>query len=83
MAEFACLPPKGESVKSNDGVKRKKKRKPYERPTATQLSPDEAKAKLLRLADQGDQQAKEMLRTMFPDESQETRDNSKDQKKSA
>ena len=67
---------------SNDGAKRKKKRKPYEKPNATPLTPKEAKEKLLRLAKQGDQDAKQILREMFPDESIEDNE-SRDQKKSA
>jgi hypothetical protein len=67
-------------VKSNDGLKRKKKRKPYKKPTVTQLNPEEAKAKLRRLADKGDEQAKEMLRLM--EKSKEKRDPD-EQKKSA
>jgi hypothetical protein len=58
-------------VKSNDGLKRKKKRKAYEKPTATQSSTEEAKEKLRRLADQGNEQAKEMLRLI--DKSSEDR----------
>ena len=67
-------------MKSNDGLKRKKKRKPYRKPTVTQLNPEEAKAKLRRLADQGDEQAKEMLRSV--EKSTEKRDPG-DRKKSA
>jgi hypothetical protein len=50
-------------VKSKDGANRKK-RKLYEKPTVTKLNPEEAKAKLQHLADQGHEQAKEMLRLM-------------------
>jgi hypothetical protein len=64
-------------VKSKDGANRKK-RKRYEKPTVTKLNPEEAKAKLQCLADQGDEQAKEMLRSV---ESREER--GPDQKKSA
>ena len=39
----------------------KKPRKPYERPTVTKLTPEEARAKLLDAANKGDQGAKEFL----------------------
>lgn len=46
----------------NGRKQRKKRRKVYQQPTAKQLSPEEAKAKLRPLADQGDKQAQEMLK---------------------
>jgi hypothetical protein len=66
-------------VKSKNGAKRKK-RKPYEKPTATQLNPEQAKEKLRRFANQGNEQAKEMLRLIG--EPQKDR-GPNDQKKSA
>jgi hypothetical protein len=44
------------------------RRKPYENPTVTKLRPEEAKLKLIDLASHGDEQAKEMLVMMFPEE---------------
>lgn len=45
-----------------------KSRKQYEKPTATKLSPEDAKQKLLKLVEKGDQGAKDLLEMMFPDE---------------
>lgn len=45
-----------------------KDRKPYEKPTITKLTPEGAKLKLLDLAQKGDEQAKDMLERMFPEE---------------
>ena len=45
-----------------------KVRKRYEKPTATKLTPEEAKLKLVHLAEKGDEQAKEMLENMFPED---------------
>ena len=45
-----------------------KHRKPYEKPTVTKLTPEEAKLKLVHLAGKGDEQAKEMLQRIFPEE---------------
>jgi hypothetical protein len=47
-----------------------KVRKTYEKPTATKLTPEKAKEKLLKLVKRGDQGAKEMLEKMFPDEAE-------------
>lgn len=44
------------------------RRKPYEKPAVTKLTPEEAKLKLIALASHGDEQAKEMLVMMFPEE---------------
>ena len=44
------------------------RRKPYEKPTVTKLTPEEANLKLIALANRGDEQAKEMLVMMFPEE---------------
>jgi hypothetical protein len=49
-------------VSSNDRRKKQKKRKPYEKPKATQLTEEEGKARLRRLIEQGDDQAEEMFR---------------------
>ena len=45
-----------------------KHHKPYEKPTVTKLTPEEAKLKLVHLAGKGDEQAKDMLERMFPEE---------------
>lgn len=45
-----------------------KDRKPYEKPTVKKLTPEEAKLKLVDLAQKGDVGAKEMLEMMFPEE---------------
>jgi len=46
----------------------KKSRKPYEKPTATKLTPEQAKLKLLDAANRGDQGAKDLLEMMSPEE---------------
>jgi Tfp pilus assembly protein PilP len=46
------------------GWKAKKTRKPYEKPTVTKLTPEEAEAKLLDAANKGDQGAKSLLELM-------------------
>jgi len=56
------------------------RRKPYEKPTVTQLTPEEAKLKLIDHASRGDEQAREMLVMTFPEEAQKL---SKNKKKSA
>lgn len=61
-------------------MSKEKRRKPYERPTATRLTPDEAKAKLLEHARKGDQEAMHLLESMFPEEARKL---SEDRKKSA
>ncbi len=57
--------------------KARRTRKPYEKPTVTKLTPEEAKAKLLEAANKGDRGAKEHLEMMSHEE------NAKDKKKSA
>lgn len=42
-------------------------RKPYEKPTVTKLSLEQAKLKLLGHASMGRQGAKDLLKLMFPD----------------
>jgi hypothetical protein len=44
----------------------KKKRQPYEKPTATKLTPEQAKPKLLAHAMKGDEGASELLDLIFP-----------------
>jgi len=53
---------------TSTGPKREKPRKPYEKPTATRLTSEEAKLKLVDHASRGDQGAKEILEMMFPEE---------------
>jgi hypothetical protein len=48
-------------------MSKEKRRKPYERPTATRLTPDEAKVKLLEDARKGDEEAMHLLESMFPE----------------
>lgn len=50
--------------------KAQKDRKPYEKPTATRLTPEQAKLKLIDLASKGDQAAKDMLEALFPEGAQ-------------
>lgn len=57
-----------------------KQRKPYKKPTAIKLAPEEAKRKLLDHARRGDQQAMRMLEVMFPEEARKLLE---DKKKSA
>jgi len=58
----------------------KKIRKSYEKPTATKLTPEQAKLKLLGHASMGDQGAKDLLEMMFPETIEK---DSKSKKKSA
>ena len=44
-----------------------KDRKPYEKPTATPLTEEQARLKLIPLAMEGDQGAQERLELMFPE----------------
>jgi len=53
------------------------RRKPYERPTVTQLTPEEAKLKLIDHASRGDEQAREMLVMTFPEEVEKLSKNKK------
>jgi len=53
----------------NDSEK-SKHRKPYQKPTVTSMNPEEAKLKLLDLAKQGDEEAREMLEMIFPAEAE-------------
>lgn len=56
---------------------KEKRRRPYERPTATRLAPEEAKVKLLEHARKGDQKAMHLLEIMFPEEAKELSENTK------
>ena len=60
--------------------KEQNRRKPYEKPTVTQLTPEAAKLKLIDLGSRGDEQAQEMLVMRFPEEAEKL---SNDKKKSA
>jgi hypothetical protein len=57
--------------------KKNKQRKPYQKPTATKLSPEEAKFKLLDHASKGDEGAKDLLKMMFPEEAKLISENKK------
>jgi hypothetical protein len=46
--------------------RQKNKRKPYEKPTVTTLTPEQAKPKLLAHAMKGDEGARELLELIFP-----------------
>jgi hypothetical protein len=52
-----------------------KQLKPYERPTATKLTPEEAKVKLVEHARKGDQEAMYLLEIMFPEEAKRVSEN--------
>ncbi|MFZ1141096.1 MAG: hypothetical protein WCF26_20380 [Candidatus Sulfotelmatobacter sp.] len=47
---------------------KEKRRKPYEKPTVTKLTAEEAKLKLIDHASRGDQGVKDILEMMFPEE---------------
>ena len=66
--------------KPDDQKKAKNTRKPYEKPTAKKLTPEQAKLKLLGYATMGDQGAKDLLEKMFAEAAPK---DSKSQKKSA
>jgi hypothetical protein len=66
-----------EGKKSKEAAKTKK---PYVKPTAAKLTPEQAKLKLLGHASTGDQGAKDLLEMMFPETPQK---DSKGEKKSA
>jgi hypothetical protein len=53
--------------KPNDEKRARNTRKPYEKPTVTKLTPEQAKLKLLGHASAGDQGAKDLLELMFRD----------------
>jgi hypothetical protein len=65
---------------NQNNPKEDSRRKPYEKPTVTQLTPEEAKLKLIDHASRGDKQAREMSVMSFPEEAQKL---SKNKKKSA
>lgn len=58
----------------------KPQKKPYEKPTATKITREQAKLKLMGHAMMGDKQAKELLDLLFEDEKQ---NDGEDHKKSA
>ncbi|MGE5113232.1 MAG: hypothetical protein ACM3JB_20400 [Acidobacteriaceae bacterium] len=53
----------------NDPLK-ETRRKPYEKPVATQLTPEEAKRKLIDHANRGSQDAKDLLEMIFAQEAE-------------
>ena len=58
-------------------MSKEKRRKPYERPTATRLTLDQAKIKLVEHARKGDQEAMDLLERMFPEEARKLFENRK------
>jgi hypothetical protein len=50
--------------------KAKTRKKRYEKPTATKLTPEQARLKLTRYADKGDEGAKELLNTILDKDSE-------------
>ena len=57
--------------------RQKMKRKPYEKPTVTKLTPEQAKPKLLAHAMKGDEGARELLELIFPNAPSKDSANSK------
>jgi hypothetical protein len=55
-------------MRNQNDAREKNRRKPYEKPTVTKLTPEEAKLKLIAFASHGDEPAKEMLVMLFPEE---------------
>lgn len=55
-------------MKNQNAGRKNKARKPYEKPTLTPLTPEEAKLKLIDGASRGEQGAKDILEIMFPEE---------------
>jgi len=51
-----------------ENANEEKRWKPYEKPTATKLNPEQARLKLLGAATMGDEGAKELLEMLFPEE---------------
>lgn len=45
-----------------------KERKPYTKPTVTELTAEQIKERILRLVKKGDPAAKELLEAMFPED---------------
>jgi hypothetical protein len=68
----------GESFMRNPNTpKQEKHRKPYEKPTATKLTTEEAKLKLINHVSRGDQGAKDLLEMMFSEEAEKLSTNKK------
>jgi hypothetical protein len=53
----------------DQGKNTAKRGRPYEKPTLTKLTPEQAKLKLLGHASKGDKGAQELLELMFPETS--------------
>lgn len=51
--------------------------KPYERPTVTKLTSEEAKSKLVEHARNGDREAMDLLEIVFPEEARKLSENRK------
>jgi hypothetical protein len=58
----------GDSMGNPNDSEKKQSRKPYEKPTVTKMNSEEAKRRLVHLVNKGDEDAKEMLQLMFPEE---------------
>jgi hypothetical protein len=69
-----------EFMGNQNDLREENRRKFYEKPTVRQLTPEEAKLKLIALASHGDEEAKAMLEMMFPEEAKKL---STDKKKTA
>ncbi len=50
--------------------KKKEQKKPYEKPTATRLTREEAKMKLIGQAMMGDEEAERLLEALFTDDAE-------------
>jgi hypothetical protein len=60
-----------------ENEQKEKSRKPYERPTASRLTPEEARVRLLEHARKGDREAMNLLEMMFPEEAKKLTGNTK------
>ena len=66
--------------RQGSGLEMGKGRKPYVKPSVTELTAQEVRQKLLRLVKRGDPKAKELLEKMFPEDPHQ---GPRDKKKSA
>lgn len=55
-------------MENQNDPKEESRRRPYQKPTLTKLTPEEAKLKLIDHARLGDQGATDMLKMMFSEE---------------
>ena len=69
LDQYARISCQGERfMGSPDAAEQIKLRKPYDKPTTTKLTQEEAKCKLIDYASRGDEGAKAILEVMFPEE---------------